>query len=539
MIGSNLLEGLSDNIVIDKDKCVFCSICVETCPMDNLRMKLSPCRQACPLGVNVQGYIQLIARGEELKAMELLRETLPFPGILGRICSQPCEGKCHRKKIEGETVAIRALKRYLSDKVSLNDTPPLPDIALNTGKKAAIIGSGPAGLMAAYTLGMKGYIVTIFEAEDAPGGMLRWAIPEFRLPLEVLEKELGLLQDMGINLQCGISLGQDKTINELKDEFNAIVIATGCSNYSKLGIEGEDIPGIYHGLPFLHEIRSGRAPTIAKKVVVIGGGNVAVDAAQTALRLGAKDVTMVCLESRDEIPSFPWAIEGALSEGIKLECSWGPTRFFSRNGILKGVNFQRCLRVFDKNSKFKPCFDTCELMSLEADTAIVAIGQTPDRAFLKKIGLTREKGTTVDPITLQSPDEMIFLAGDVAGGPSTVVEAMASGRKAAVSVDRFLKGEHLYYGREYIGPVETEFEIDISKAAPIKRAKIPQRQFKGEMDFREIEQGLDKETARQEARRCYSCGQPFGKFRTCWFCLPCEVECPYDALRVEIPYLLR
>jgi len=534
----NLLESLSDNIVVDKDKCTTCGICIETCILDNLRMELSPCRQACPLAVNCQGYVQLTARGEESKALELLRETLPFPGILGRICSQPCEESCHRKQVDGEAVAIRGLKRYLADQFMAREIE-LPQMETDTGRTAAVIGSGPAGLLAAHDLRIRGHGVTVFEAEAAPGGMLRWAIPEFRLPLEILDKELALLHAMGVNFQCGISLGKNKTIEDLKKEFDAIIIATGCPDYGKLNTEGENLPGIYHGLPFLHDVRAGRTPRVGKKVVVIGGGNVGVDSAQTALRLGAVDVTLVCLESQDEIPAYQNALDSATAEGIKLECSWGPVRFDSAQGELKSVEFQQCLKVFDDCGNFSPIFDTCQLMTLAADTVIVAIGQIQDPKLFAKIGLSQKEMSQIDPLTLQTSDEMIFLAGDVFGGPSSVVEAMAGGRRAAESAHRLLKGEHLRYGRSYPGPVETDFEIDTRRGTKSKRVKTQEHRCLGKGDYAEIEKPFDKQAARTEAKRCYSCGQPFGKFRTCWFCLPCEVECPHEAIYVEIPYLLR
>jgi NADPH-dependent glutamate synthase beta subunit-like oxidoreductase len=369
--------------------------------------------------------------------------------------------------------------------------------------------------------------------------MLRWAIPAFKLPQAIVENEIQRLEKMGAVFQCGVAIGKDKTMDELKKDFQAIIIATGCPTHGKLHIEGEDLAGVYHGLPFLRDVRAGQAPAVGNRVVIIGGGNVAVDAAQTALRLGAKKVTMVSLEPQEELPAYPWALQAATAEGVTLEYGWGPAKLLSRKGVLNGIEFQRCLQVFDESGAFKPDFDAFERMFLEADNLIVAIGQTPDSAIFTMIGLDPEKGNQIDPLTLQSPDEMVFLAGDVVGGPSSVVEAMAQGRRAAESVDRFLKGEPLRYGRDYAGPVETDFQIDTSDAADLKRAEIPVRPFQGEGDFGELEQRFDMETARKEARRCYSCGQPFGKYRTCWFCLPCEVECPHDALWVEIPYLLR
>ncbi len=532
-MNGNILESLSDNIVIDKDKCIFCNICVETCVLDNLRMKLSPCRQACPLGVNCQGYVQLIARGEEEKGMEVLRETLPFPGILGRICSQPCEENCHRKKIEGEAVAIRALKRYLVD--STGSKKFEPSIAPETGRRVAIIGSGPAGLMASYDLRSRGHRVTIIEKEPEPGGMLRWAIPEYRLPRKVLEGEIELLRDMGIEFRCGIAIESASDIAKLKEDFQALIIATGCPH--PITLHKSDHPPIQNALPFLRSVRSGEPSPVGSRTVIIGGGNSAVDTARTALRLGAEKVSIVCLESREEIPAFSWELEDALAEGIALECSWGAPKFISTSSGLK-IEFSRCLAVFDSCGDFNPSYEPATKKQIEADTVIIAIGQRIDTALFEYAGLDPVKPAT-DTLTLQTADEMIFVAGDCGTGPSTAVEAMASGRRAAESVHRFLAGEHLRYGRAYAGPFELDFEIDTSRGAPHRRSALPRTLYREKNDFSEIEQGYDRETARREAERCYSCGQPYGRYRTCWFCLPCEVECPHDALWVEIPYLLR
>jgi len=535
----NLLESLSDNIVIDKDKCTACGICVNTCILDNLRLQLSPCRQGCPLGVNCQGYIQLIARGEEDKAMELMRETLPFPGILGRICSQPCESRCHHKQTDGgEAVAIRALKYYLAHREKEREAP-LPDMEADKNLNVAVIGSGPAGMMAAYDLRVRGYGVSVFDAAPEPGGMLRWAIPEFRLPLDVLGKEIDLLRRMGVVFHNSIAVGKEKTLDELKKEFSAVVVAIGCPGHAKLNTKGEDLDGVYHGLLFLRDVRDGKTPSVGQKVVVIGGGNVAVDAAQTALRLGAEQVTMVCLEAPHEVPAHELALAGALAEGVKLECSWGSVKFIADGNKVEEIEFQRCLNVFDSCGVFSPVFDSCELNILKADTVIVAIGQSADEEMLKRFNLSSEEISKIDPLTLRTPDEMIFAAGDMATGPSSVIAAMANGRNAAESVHRYLDKEHMTYGRSYPGPVQTEFTINTERGTADPRTPIKVRPCSGKGDFKEIETPFDVETARREAQRCYSCGQPFGKYRTCWFCLPCEVECPNDALYVEIPYLLR
>lgn len=540
---TNLLECLSDNIVIDKDRCTACGICVETCIMDNLRMKLSPCREACPLGVNCQGYVQLIARQKEDEAVALLKQTLPFPGILGRICTHPCEEHCHHKKIDGQAVAIRGLKRYLADFCDGKETI-LPKMAPDSGKKIAVIGSGPAGMMAAYDLRLAGHAVTVFDSANEPGGMLRWGIPEFRLPLSSLEKEIQMLKDMGVQFACNVAIGPhktktDKTIEELKKEFQAIILSTGCPEHTKLNVKGEDLAQVFHGIPFLKDVRSGKQPKLGKKVVVIGGGNVAVDAAQTALRLGAQKISMVCLESENEIPAMKEDLAAAKSEGIELKYSWGSPNFIAIDGQLGSVEFMRCTSVFDAHGNFSPDFDSCELKSVEADSVIVAIGQKADASFLETMGLSGDIIAQIDSITQQTSDDMIFMAGDVLTGPSSVIEAMAKGRNAAESAHRFVKGEHLKYGRAYEGPIETDFEIDISRGNGLNRHSVPGHQCQGKGDFKELGNSYDTLAAQEEAGRCYSCGDPFGKFRTCWFCLPCEVECPNDALYVEIPYLMR
>lgn len=538
MSANNMLESLSDNIVIDSDKCIFCGICVDKCILDNLRLQLATCRQACPIGLNCQGYVQLIARGEETKAMELVRERLPFPGILGRICSQPCEDGCGHQDTDGEAISIRALKRYLDDQFK-DQEPPLPEMKADSGKKVAIIGSGPAGLIAAYDLAAQGHQVTIYERESAPGGMLRWSIPEFRLPQEVVERELKLLERMGVIFQCGVGIGKDKTLSELRNAFDAVLIAAGLPGSLKLNIEGEDRAGVLHGLPFLKSVRDNALPEVGKKVVVIGGGNVAVDVAQTAYRLGAESVKLVCLESRNDMPAFNKAILEAIAEEVDLECSWGNPKLEFEANRLKGARFQACTAVFDQSGNFNPQFDESRTQFIEADTIIIAIGQKMDESLSASTDLKLDSLTTVDPVTFQTSVDNFFAAGDFISGPSSVVSAMATGKEAAESINRFLSGIPLAYGRAYPGPVVTDFEIDRDFGSLDRRLNLPHYQFKGKNDFNEIETGVTREVARREAKRCHSCGLPFGQYRTCWFCLPCEVECPTNALWVEIPYLLR
>lgn len=536
MSGINLLTALTDNIAVDRNKCVACGICVEKCPMDNLRLKLSPCRQACPLGVNCQGYVNLIARGAEEQALALVRETLPFPGILGRVCSQPCEKNCHHTALGSSSIAIRALKRYLADRFAEEAT--LPDAAPASGRTAAIIGAGPAGLMAAYDLAVRGHQVCVFDAQPQPGGMLRWAIPAFRLPEAVLQREIGRLERLGVAFVCNAPM-DNAGVTALRHAFGAVIIATGSPGHRKLGLAGEDLPGVYHALPFLKAVRAGNAPMAGKRTVVIGGGNAAVDAAQSALRLGADSVTMVCLEAENEMPAFPWALAGARDEGITVASSLGPVRFLSEGGALCGVAFVKCTSVYDASGRFSPCFDACQTATMEADTVIIAAGQAPATQPFEGLGIIADGRLAYDAQTLATPAEGLFCAGDAAHGPTSVVEAMASGRRAAESVHRYLMGEDMRYGRDYQGPVETAFDIATRDVMQRERVIVPVRIGTGTGDFGEIEAGLGEDAARKEAQRCFACGQAFGAYRTCWFCLPCEIECPHEALKVEIPYLLR
>lgn len=524
--GVNLLEALSDNIRVDRDACIGCGVCVERCPMDNLRLKSAPCTAACPLGVNAQGYVRLIALGEEKAAWDHLRSALPFPGILGRICSRPCESACAHNGHDSPPLAIRALKRYLADMFSEGEEAPLPEPA--TGKRVAIIGSGPAGLMAAHDLRVRGHEVLVFEAERAPGGMLRHAIPAFRLPLDVLEKETALLNTIGVRFECGKRV-DDMARARLLNEFDAVLVATGGGASRRLGIPGEDLSGVRHALEYLREAREGTGPVTGERTVVLGGGNAALDAAQTALRLGAREVSVVCLEARCEMPAFGWALDEALSEGVRLMESWGAVRFVGANGKVSGVSLRRCTALFDESGSFSPRLDACESMTLEADTVIIAAGQYKE---------SPAAGGGIDPVTLRVDNLNLFVAGDAAGGPASVVHAMASGRRAAESIHRLLCGEPLGLGRTATGCVD---DGPVGPHGAIKKdARRPGvRRCEGKGDFGETEAAFDTDSARAEASRCMSCGAPFGRYRTCWFCLPCEIECPRKAIDVEIPYLLR
>ena len=530
----NLLTSLNDNIRIDRNKCTACGRCVEVCILDNLRLQLSPCRQACPVGMNCQGYIHQLAQGKMDKGLEKIRETVPWGGILGRICSRPCEAVCHRVKVDRQPVAIRDLKRFLADQ---DGQPWIPPMSEEKPHQVAVVGAGPAGLTAAFYLRSGGFQVTLYDRESAPGGLMRWAIPEFRLPREVLERELSFLERMGIRFEGNRALGKELELAKLEEEHDAVLLALGAYGQARPGIPGEDSREILFALDFMKRVREKKPPRLGDRVVVVGGGNAAVDAAQTALRVGAQKVHLVSLEKREEMPAFSWSVAEAEEEGVTVQNGWGPLRFRIDGKGLAGVSFKKCVAVCDSRGIFCPSYDEQTTLDLPADTVILAIGQKVKTELLEP-SLHGPEGIRCHPVTLQTQKEKIFAAGDFLRGPKTLVEAMGQGKEAALSIQRFLQGEDLEYGRVNPTPFELQFEPDLSRAKSRPRAAMPAIPLTRRKSFTEVARGYSKEEAMAEAERCLDCGVPFG-LRTCWFCLPCEIECPEEALYVEIPYLLR
>ncbi len=527
------------NIFIHRDKCYVCGLCVDRCILDNLRMYLSPCRGACPVHMNCQGYVWLIAQGKEEEAAKEMRKDLPFSGIVGRVCHHPCEEKCERRKEDNQAVHIRALKRYLADSHP-EIAQELAPAGKKTGKKLAIIGSGPAGLMSAYELGARGHAVTVFDSAPEPGGMLRWGVPAFRLPAGEVVSSIHMLEKMGINFQTGRKLGKELEMEKLEREWDAVLLATGGGPAAQLGIPGEELTDVYQGLDLLRQVREGRSPQVGKRVIVIGGGNTAVDAALTCRKLGAAEVILVCLEERNQMPAFPAEIEEAQEEGIKIQDCWGPKRIHQNEEGELTVEFSRCLRVFDEKGLFAPQLEKACGLFPSADSVVVAIGQRRDlSAIPAKLHPSNGNGLA-DGMTLQTQQKKIFAAGDLLTGPRSIIEAMAQGREAAISIDRFLSGETLKWGRAFWeGATIVDFEVDRTGAVARSRAVLPRLPI-GARDLQgEVEKTMDPKAAREEAERCLNCGRPAEVNQTCWYCLPCEIECPVDALEVRLPYLVR
>jgi NADPH-dependent glutamate synthase beta subunit-like oxidoreductase len=506
-------------VVVDREKCRGRDHCGHAVMVDfPVKDRKSPCKYACSAGVSVQGYNRLIAKGRFKEALALIRERMPLPAVCGRVCSSPCENVCKRQEAGEKPVSIKALKRFVSDNVTEEIPNALP---ITKDKKVAIVGSGPAGLAAAYDLIRKGYAVTVFEALPVAGGMLAVGMPEYRLPKDVLKKEIDYLKGLGIKIKTNTSIGKKLSLNDLTEQgYGAILLAIGAHRSPKLGIPGEDTKGVDNGISFLRKVSTGKKTKIGQKVAVIGGGNVAIDAARTALRLGAKEVQLNCLETREEMPALPEEIESALEEGITLSCSCGPKRILTENGKVTGVEFVRCTSVFDKEGRFCPCYDEDTVTSIEADTVILAVGQTPDTSALSEEIKTTRRGTIdVDPDSLATNLPGVFAGGDVVSGPARFVDAIAAGQKAAISIERYLEGADLKMGRveEKVDAAQIKVKIsdDLEKR---ERQTMPTMAVSKRIrNFKEVNLGFTEEMAIAEAQRCMICGG-----------MLCREVCPYD-----------
>ncbi|RLB10144.1 MAG: hypothetical protein DRG59_00310 [Deltaproteobacteria bacterium] len=477
-----------------------------------------PCQQTCPAHIDIQGYIALIREGQYLEAVKLIKERNPMPATIGRVCPHTCEFACRRNLVD-EALAINPLKRFASDVERKSGTRILPTVPEESGKKVAIIGGGPAGLSAAYYLRSLGHGATIFESLDKLGGMLRYGIPEYRLPKAILDWEIDGILSLGVEVHTGKKWGKDFTIEDLKKQgFDAIFIGIGAWAVRKLGVEGEDLDGVISGVTFLKDVAAGKDVKVADRVAIIGGGNVAIDAARTCLRMGAKEVTIVYRRSRKEMPANPEEIDAAEHEGIKMHFLAAPVKLHGENGKLKKLEFVRMeLGEPDASGRRRPIpIEGSETM-IDVDQLITAIGQFPDLLtpeedkYMEKLGITRWKTFEADPDTMYTGKEGIFVGGDIYHGPLTVITALADGRKAAYAIDKYFKGEDLKPPKEEFNISRGSFEtIDKSIFEGIPKQE---RQKMSELEvaervktFAEVELGLTEEQALEEAKRCLLCG---------------------------------
>lgn len=465
---------------------------------------IAPCQLACPAHTDCQGYVGLTANGLYLEGLKLLYERLPLPATLGRICPAPCEDACRRQIVE-EPIQIRRIKRFLGD-MGLDYVPP---VGVPTGFRVAVVGSGPAGLSAAYFLRRMGHEVVVFEARDKLGGMLRYGIPAFRLPHDVLDREIEVLRRMGIAFRTGVALGRDLTLSQLEQEFDAVFLGLGAWRSRRLGIPGEDHSAVFQGIEFLAQVKTGTPPVLPQRVAVIGGGNTAIDAARTARRLGA-EVVIVYRRGREEMPAEPEEVREAEEEGIRFEFLAQPLEFLVDWEKLLGIRCQRMqLSEPDASGRRRPVPIPGAEFVVPVEAAIVAVGQEPDFAFLAGMGIALNKDGTIqaDPETGQTSRPKVFAGGDAVTGPAIAIEAVAAGHRAALAIDRFLRGLPLKGPEPYVHKKPEVTKADLGEVREARRVRPRMRPPAERVrDFRPFEARFTRAQAEAEARRCLECG---------------------------------
>ena len=563
---------------INQDNCVACGQCVENCPVnaiklgqklctktplkteyydkvrntiwgkdkwnvnyrenreDTLETGTAPCKTACPAHIAVQGYIRLASQGRYKDALELIKKENPFPAICGRICPHKCEDACTRGQID-KGVAIDEIKKFIADKDKNSSDRFVPTKKHDyTSKHIAVIGSGPAGLSAAYYLAVDGYDVTVFEKEDKLGGMMTLGIPSFRLEKEVVEAEIDILRELGVKFVTGVEIGKDKTIDQLKKEgFDGFYLAIGASQGRKLGIEGEDGEGVILGVDFLKNVALNKQKPLHGKVVVIGGGNVAIDVARTATRVGAESVNMYSLEKREEMPALEEEIEEAESENVIINNGYGPKRIIVKDGKVVGIEFKKCVSVFNEEGKFAPKYDENDAITVEADYVLVSIGQRIEWGKLLEgtnVKLNKNNTVSVDEFYVTG-ESNIIAGGDCVTGPKFAIDAIASGKEGAISIHRAVwPGQTQKYGRDRRKYISLDKDnLEISGYDNVKRQR-PLSIKENHGTFKDTRATFTEEQMKLETSRCLGCGAAKVDTYMCIGCGQCTTKCKFDAIKL-------
>jgi len=573
---------------VDREKCVACGKCVEVCPAGaaKLGQKLckkdgskvmypvhdlpddhvwgedkwdrdyrdhnkincydsgtSPCKTACPAHIAVQGYVKMAGEGRYEEAVSLIRKDNPFPAVCGAVCNRRCEDACTRGTID-KPVAIDEIKKFLAQ-WELANPSDFKVISENgegdqwDGYKIAVIGAGPAGLTAAWYLRTEGYPVTVFEKEARPGGMLMNGIPNFRLEKDVLQKEIDLIVSMGAEIRCGVEVGKDVTLDELRAQgYKGFFIAIGLQGGRLAGVPGEDAAGVQSGVAFLRNVNLNGQTTLDGDVVVVGGGNVAADVARTALRCTKGKVTMLCLEQRDEMPAARDEVAEILGEHIEILNGWGPKEVLTEDGKVTGVVFKRCTRVFDAEHRFSPVYDEDDTVTIPCANVLMAIGQSAAWGDLLKGSRVKLRGNgtaEADPVTLQTAEPDIFVGGDIFHGARFAIDAIADGREGMVSLNRFVHpGQSLTIGRDlrrFIELDKDDIRVDSYDNAPRQAPGL--KPGEARETFSDLRLPLTEEQVKKEAARCLGCGATTVDFNMCVGCGLCTTRCEFDAIHLS------
>ena len=508
----------------------------------------APCKTACPAHIAVQGYLKLAKEGRYDDALALIKKDNPLPAVCGHVCNRRCEDACTRGTVD-EAVAIDEVKRFLAERDLKAETRYIPKKTIPSLKggfdeKIAIIGAGPAGLSCAYYLALTGYKPTIFEKNEEPGGMLRYGIPSYKLEKDLLAAEIDVIRELGVEIRCGVEIGKDITIEELREQgYRGFYVAIGCQRGRKPGITGENAKGAYAAVDFLREAGAKESFALEGDVVVVGGGNVAIDAARISSRCVDAKISMFCLEQREDMPASKEEIAEALEEGIELNCGWGPKEVLEDDGKVAGVVFKKCIRVLDEQGRFSPEYDEEQTVTIPCKHVIFSVGQAIEWGnMLDNLDLKRRPngGALADKLTYQTSEPDIFVGGDVYTGPRFAIDAIAAGREGAISLHRYVHENcTLTIGRNRRDFVELDKNNISVDSYDTSKRQIPAKEDEKAQaaTFRDLSHSLTEEQVKAETSRCLSCGASVVDPNKCIGCGVCTTKCVFDAIHLhrELP----